>query len=78
MFCDGDVILNDRSKGLPITLPGRGIAHTYCAEDDLAKRRIFGNIHIADLDDDDLLELKEMVLAEVNIRHGVDQEAEII
>ncbi|WP_111979842.1 hypothetical protein [Algibacillus agarilyticus] len=71
MFCDLDIINKDLSKGLPITVPGKGVAHTYCAEQDLHSRRIFGNIHIADLEDNDLYELKEMVMAEVNQRNGI-------
>ncbi len=77
MFCDKDMLNYDGSMGLPVTLPGRGIAHTYCAEQDLFSRRIFGSIHIKDLPNDDLYELRELVLAEINEREGLSQEPEL-
>lgn len=68
MFCNENILENDDSLGKPMTVPGRGVAHSYCAEKDLNKKRIFGSVHIADLEDDDLLELFELVQTEVKER----------
>ncbi|MER2490658.1 hypothetical protein [Catenovulum sediminis] len=68
MFCNSNMLESDKSKGLPVTIPGKGVAHTHCAEADLVKKRVFGNIHLADMEDDDLLELYELVQVEVNER----------
>lgn len=77
IFCDGNVVTADRSKGRPITIPERGVAHTFCAEQDLFSRRVYGSIHMQDLAMNDLVELREMVLAEINAREGKDNDIEL-
>ncbi len=77
MFCDKPLVKQDRALGLPITLPGRGVAHTFCAERDLFDRRVFGSIHIKDMASDDLYELREMILAEINEREGKSNDVDL-
>ena len=71
IFCNERVIRRDKNHRPPITLPSRGIAHSDCAEEDLMARRIFGILHIDELTDDDLYELRELVQLEINDRAGL-------
>ncbi len=64
------MIIEGSKVGTPITLPGRGIAHALCAEQDLIERRVFGSIQLATLPQSDLYELRELVLTEINSREG--------
>lgn len=77
VFCKECVVRGDSSKGLPISLPPYGVAHTYCAEQDLLQKRLFQGVHIAELDDKSFAELKEMVLAEDNLRNGVSNDIDL-
>lgn len=77
IFCKECVVKNDNSKGLPVSLPPYGVAHTYCVEQDLLQKRLFKGVHIAELSDRDFSELKEMVLAEDNARKGVSSDIDI-
>ena len=78
IFCDERVVRIDQNHRSPITLPSRGVAHSDCAEKDLMSRRIFGQLHINELTDDDLHELRELVQLEINDRSGLgNTEAEL-
>lgn len=70
LFCDKKMLIEGSQVGTPITLPGRGIAHSLCAEKDLIERRVFGSIQLATLPQSDLYELRELVLTEINSREG--------
>ncbi len=70
IFCNKKIIPKNNDLGLPITLPTRGVAHSFCAERDLIERRVFASIHLADLAQADLYELRELVLTEINAREG--------
>ncbi len=70
IFCDKEIVGSPQHLGRPITLPSRGVAHSYCAEKDLIERRVFGNIHFSALPVNDLYELRELVLTEINVREG--------
>jgi len=72
LFCHSAVLQNQKSLGDPITLPGRGIAHSQCAEKDLISQRVFASIPLKSLADSDLYELKEFVLTEINEREGLN------
>ncbi len=72
LFCDAKVINSSEHLGHPITLPSRGVAHSYCAEKDLIERRVFCNIHLSELPLNDLYELRELALTEINVREGND------
>lgn len=77
IFCDNDILKSSSRLGHPVTLQGRGIAHSVCTEEDLVVRRIFGSIHIGDLNDSDLHELKDLVVSEINARQGLNEEVEL-
>lgn len=77
IFCEKNILRADKSLGYPVTLQGRGIAHSVCTEKDLVSRRIFGAIHLCDLSDSDLNELKDLVLTEINERQGLNEEIEL-
>jgi len=44
---------------------------------DLLQKRLFQGVHIAELDDKSFAELKEMVLAEDNLRNGVSNDIDL-
>ncbi len=70
IFCDANILNSAEHLGQPITLPSRGVAHSYCAEKDLIERRVFCNIHLSELPLNDLYELRELALTEINVREG--------
>ena len=51
-----------------ITIPGRGPAHQKCFQIDQALKRTFQQLDISALNDQELTDLKDLVLAEVNDR----------
>lgn len=51
-----------------VTVPGVGPAHFQCFQTDLGMRRMFKGLEITQLDDSELAELQDMVLAETNHR----------
>jgi len=65
-----------------VTVPGNGPAHQYCFQAQAALARTFQSLDISKLSDDELLDLQDMVLAEVNDRRrrddgGGDSEIEL-
>lgn len=51
-----------------LTVPRKGPAHQHCYQADNALRRTFQTLDIAELNDDELRDLKDLVLAEENER----------
>ncbi|PLY12650.1 MAG: DUF2175 domain-containing protein [Sedimenticola sp.] len=51
-----------------ITLPGKGVAHRTCFEIDRSTRRIFNTLDLSQLELPQLVDLKDLVLAEINDR----------
>jgi hypothetical protein len=70
IFCEAEVLNSNERLGHPISLPTRGVAHSFCAEKDLIERRVFCNIHLSELPLNDLYELRELALTEINVREG--------
>ena len=56
------------------TVPSLGPAHALCHQTFLAMKRTFGSLDITALDDDELRELGELVLAEKNARSRQHQD----
>ncbi len=57
-----------------VMILGEGPAHSSCHEQHTLSDRSFNNIHFPNLALDDLLELKEMVLTELNARIRAESE----
>lgn len=51
-----------------VSLPGRGVAHKQCLEAHQALRRMFKGLDITGLSDNELANLKDLVLSEENAR----------
>lgn len=51
-----------------ITVPGKGAGHQACFQADQALRRTFQSLDITALNDQELTDLLDLVLAEVNAR----------
>lgn len=64
IYCDKAVFGNNG-----ITVPGEGPAHGACFQANQALKRTFQALDITALNDQELFELKELVLAEENSRH---------
>ncbi|WP_369982966.1 DUF2175 domain-containing protein [Thalassolituus sp.] len=64
-----------------VTVPGEGPAHQHCYQAHSALARTFQSLDISKLSDDELLDLQDMLLAEVNDRRrrneGSDNEIEL-
>ena len=60
-----------------VTVPGSGPAHQHCYQAQAALARTFQALDISQLSDDELLDLQDMVLAEVNDRRRKVKVAEI-
>lgn len=56
---------------------GEGPAHSACHHRVLASRRIFQHIELSRLSDEELLELREMVLTEANSRQAGSEGASL-
>lgn len=72
IFCDNSVLVEEETFGAPVTISGRGVAHSRCAELDSISRRVFGSTSLKDIEVDDLYELREFVLTEINDREGLN------
>ena len=51
-----------------LTVPKKGPAHQHCYQADSALRRTFQSLDITELNDDELRDLKDLVLTEENER----------
>jgi len=51
-----------------LTVPQKGPAHQHCYQADNALRRTFQSLDISELNDDELRDLKDLVLSEENER----------
>ncbi|MEH6450822.1 MAG: DUF2175 domain-containing protein [Oleispira sp.] len=60
-----------------MTVPGDGAAHSQCFQANQALNRTFQSLEITALNNQELFELKELVLAEENSRNRVDDEDDI-
>ncbi len=60
-----------------MTVPGVGPAHQHCFQANEALKRTFQTLDITALSDQELMELKELVLAEENYRKRDDDGTEI-
>jgi hypothetical protein len=63
LYCNRQVY---GSSGM--TVPGEGAAHQTCFQSDQALKRTFQHIEISKLNDEELIVLKDLVLAEENAR----------
>jgi hypothetical protein len=60
-----------------ISIPGRGVAHRDCLEAAQAMRRTFCGLDITALSDQELANLKDLVLAEENTRRADEDDVEL-
>jgi len=73
MFCNKAVF---GANG--VTVQNKGVAHKECLEANKALRRQFRNIDISALSDQELTDLKDLILAEENSRKsGSDDDIEL-
>ncbi len=68
VFCNKPV-----NGGDGMSIAGLGVAHQRCFQADEALRRTFQNLDIRALNDQELVELKDLVLAEQNSRKPPDE-----
>lgn len=57
-----------------ITVPGEGVAHQKCYQANQALKRTFQSLDITALNDEELTDLMDLVLAEVNSRRQNDDD----
>ena len=60
-----------------ITVPQKGPAHQRCFQLNQALKRTFQTLDISALSDEELIDLKDLVLAEINDRERQDSEGDI-
>lgn len=72
-YCDKTVLGAE-----PITVPGLGPAHEICYQAELVSNRVFSGLNIAQLTDQQLNELSDMVLMEKNARTSIDSMGESV
>ena len=72
IYCEQSVINQS-----PMTIPGKGVAHLRCFQTDQALKRTFQTLDISKLNDADLADLKEMVIAEENARNKDNDDIEL-
>lgn len=69
IFCNKPVFGSDG-----ISVPGEGPAHQKCFQANQALKRTFQNLNISSLNDEELTDLLDLVLAEVNVRKKTDDD----
>jgi hypothetical protein len=67
-YCHQDVL-----SGNPITVAGIGPAHRSCYEKNLIEQRVFRQLNLRSLPDQELRELFDMVKMELNVREADHQ-----
>jgi hypothetical protein len=72
IFCNKPVF---GDKG--ITVPTQGPAHQNCYQANEALRRTFQHLDISALNDQELVDLKDLVLAELNTRNRDDDSNDV-
>lgn len=72
IFCNKPVYGKDG-----ITVPSKGPAHQNCYQANEALRRTFQHLDITALNDQELVDLKDLVLAELNSRSRDDDSNDI-
>ena len=72
IFCNKPVYGNDG-----VTVPQKGPAHQNCYQANEALRRTFQHLDITALNDQELVDLKDLVLAEINSRNRTDNDGDI-
>lgn len=77
IFCDQKGLSDTDMKGPPVTISGLGIAHMNCATEDMIRHRVFKGLRLADLVEDELEELNDLVRAELNHKRQVNVEVEL-
>ncbi|MCJ8312619.1 MAG: hypothetical protein MJK11_06580 [Pseudomonadales bacterium] len=60
-----------------MTVPGIGAAHSFCFQADQLLKRTFQNLEINALNDTELQDLHELVIAEQNSRNRVGNDDDI-
>lgn len=73
IFCDKPVF---GETGMSI--PGKGPAHQHCFQANQALKRTFQSLDITSLSDQELIQLKDLVLAEENYRKREDDDKDNI
>lgn len=69
MYCNKPVFGDEG-----ITVPAEGVAHQTCFQASQALKRTFQSLDISKLNDDELTDLLDLVLAEVNTRKQADDD----
>ncbi|WP_370979356.1 DUF2175 domain-containing protein [Agaribacterium sp. ZY112] len=69
LYCNAPVFGRDG-----ITIAGKGPAHQKCYQADQALKRTFQHLKISELNDQELVELKDLILAEENDRKRSDDD----
>ncbi|BCE03732.1 hypothetical protein [Marinicellulosiphila megalodicopiae] len=78
IYCKTPLITKGFKHENLITVPAKGVAHKRCAEQDYLSKRVFAGVELNQLSGNELLELKEIVLNEINERErGYNQEAAV-
>ena len=72
IYC-GQSVINQS----PMTIPGKGVTHLRCFQTDQALKRTFQTLDISKLNDAELADLKEMVIAEENARNKDNDDIEL-
>lgn len=65
IYCSKRIVGNDG-----ISVSGRGVCHAICHHMDQAQRRVYKGLDVTALTDQELTDLKEVVLTEENARYG--------
>jgi len=71
-YCNKNVLSED-----PITVSGMGPAHRSCYEKSLIEDRVFLNLNLRALSEEQLSELSDMVKMEQNVRDSQHQQVDV-
>ncbi len=72
LFCTEPVFGNEAT-----TIPGLGPSHKICLEIQVSKRRVFMDINLSSLTDEQLNNLMDLALSERNERQGSSGDIEL-
>ena len=57
-----------------VVIAGEGPAHKQCYEREVIGQRVFGSLHLPSLKMEELIEMKEMLLTELNAREQPEED----
>jgi len=77
-FCEEKLLQPEMPPGFLVTLPSDEVAHKACAKQAWVSRKMFGSIKLDKIPEDELYELKHLLLNELNTREALNKNTDSV